>query len=129
MSTISNFSFEGEDDNQSEDGSRNEGEADKCERLMPVKKISANVLFIKLTTTAHHPPITGQPDFQFRLKIGTCEHCVLEQSSVPFGKPERAWLPNPNDPDADLDFDRDALLEGLRTLGVAVETGEQYICP
>jgi hypothetical protein len=133
MFIISNTSFE------NGDGNEEEGEVKKRERPVPVRKMNANHLFIKLTTAAANAstgnqPVSGQSDFRFRLKMGTCEHCVLEQDTVPFGvggKPERAWLPNPNDPDAELDFDRDALLAGLAALGVLVEvaTGGQYICP
>ena len=56
------------------------------------------------------------------LKIGTCEHCVIEEP----GRPDRAWNP---DGDRELDFDRDTLIEQLRTLGVYVDITQEYVCP
>lgn len=56
------------------------------------------------------------------LKVGTCEHCVLREP----GRPERAWNP---DGDSELDFDRDALIQQLRTLGVQVSITQEYVCP
>ena len=56
------------------------------------------------------------------LKIGTCEHCVIQEP----GRPERAWNPNG---DNELDFDRDALIQHLHTLGVAVLITQEYVCP
>jgi hypothetical protein len=82
-------------------------------------------LFI-LLRTKYNPAVTS---FQLQLRMGTCQHCVIDEPRSNTGKPERAWLPDPNDPDADLDFDRDAFIARLRVLGVAVETTEQYICP
>jgi hypothetical protein len=55
------------------------------------------------------------------LKMGTCEHCVVEQ-----GRPKRAWDANG---DADLDFDRDRFLAEMKTLGVEIEILQEYICP
>ncbi len=56
------------------------------------------------------------------LKIGTCEHCVIQE----LGRPERAWNPNG---DNELDFDRDTLIQHLRNLGVAVLITQEYVCP
>ncbi len=56
------------------------------------------------------------------LKMGTCQHCVVEEH----GRPERAW---DADGDTDLDFERDALLTELQAFGVAVTIADQYICP
>lgn len=57
-----------------------------------------------------------------RLKIGTCQHCVVKEQ----GRPERAWDPNG---DAELDFPRDQLIAELARLGVTTEIVEQYVCP
>ena len=54
-------------------------------------------------------------------KIGTCEHCVLEE-----GRPDRAWNA---DGDKDLDFDRDRYLTLLARLGIVCEARQAYICP
>ena len=59
---------------------------------------------------------------QGKLKIGSCEHCVLKEE----GRPDRAWNP---DGDNELDFDRDALLAKLAALGVQVESVEEFVCP
>ncbi len=56
------------------------------------------------------------------LKIGTCEHCVLQEP----GRPDRSW---DADGDRELDFDRDRLLHHLKTLGVTVEIAQEYVCP
>ena len=56
------------------------------------------------------------------LKVGTCSHCVLEES----GRPARAWDAQG---DRELDFDRDRLLEKLAALGVVVVSKEEYMCP
>jgi hypothetical protein len=56
------------------------------------------------------------------LKIGTCEHCVVREP----GRPARAWNANG---DAELDFDRDALLAALTRLGVETTIVEEYVCP
>lgn len=56
------------------------------------------------------------------LKIGSCEHCVTQEH----GRPDRAWNPNG---DAELDFDRDAFLAAMRSLGVSVEVTQEYVCP
>jgi hypothetical protein len=56
------------------------------------------------------------------LKIGTCEHCVIQEH----GRPERAWNP---DGDRELDFDRDALIKHLHDLGVQVQITQEYVCP
>lgn len=56
------------------------------------------------------------------LKIGTCEHCVIREP----GRPDRAWNP---DGDQELDFDRDTLLRLLKSLGVAVQITQEYVCP
>jgi hypothetical protein len=56
------------------------------------------------------------------LKIGTCEHCVVQEA----GRPTRAWDPQG---DAELDFDRDGLLATLASLGVQAEVHQQYVCP
>jgi hypothetical protein len=86
-----------------------------------IEQTNAKQLFVKLT------PATGD-GVQFQVKVGTCQHCVLE--TVAFGgKPDRAWLPDPSNPDAALDFKRDALVAGLAALGVSVKTTQEYICP
>lgn len=59
---------------------------------------------------------------QGTLKIGTCEHCVVHEP----GRPARAWNANG---DAELDFDRDALLAALARLGVQTTVLEEYVCP
>lgn len=59
---------------------------------------------------------------QGTLKIGTCEHCVVREP----GRPARAWNANG---DAELDFNRDALLEALAHLGVRTTIIEEYVCP
>jgi hypothetical protein len=56
------------------------------------------------------------------LKIGTCDHCVIQE----VGRPERAWNA---DGDKELDFPRDRLLEELARLGVTTTIVEQYVCP
>ena len=56
------------------------------------------------------------------LKMGTCNHCVLEE----VGRPERAWEP---EGDRELDFDRDAFIAQMLSLGVEVKLVDQYVCP
>ncbi len=56
------------------------------------------------------------------LKAGTCDHCVIREQ----GRPERAWN---NDGDRELDFDRDALIARLASLGVIVRIDQEYVCP
>jgi hypothetical protein len=62
-------------------------------------------------------------DEQGQLKIGTCQHCVVEE---PMGRPARAW---DAEGDKDLDFDRDGLAQALEALGVKVDIESQFICP
>jgi hypothetical protein len=57
-----------------------------------------------------------------RLKVGTCDHCVIHEQ----GRPERAWNPRG---DSELDFDREALIAQLRSLGVIVQIEQEYVCP
>jgi hypothetical protein len=56
------------------------------------------------------------------LKVGTCEHCVIEER----GRPERAW---DADGDNELDFDRDTLFAYLADLGVVLTNRQAYVCP
>ncbi|HYU77186.1 MAG TPA: hypothetical protein VEL31_31335 [Ktedonobacteraceae bacterium] len=56
------------------------------------------------------------------LKAGTCDHCVIREQ----GRPKRAWEP---DGDRELDFDRDALIARLASLGVVVRIDQEYVCP
>jgi hypothetical protein len=72
------------------------------------------------TTGAQQLYITLSPDGQ--LKVGTCNHCVVQER----GRPERAWNP---DGDKELDFPRDQLIAQLARLGVSIKIVEQYVCP
>ncbi len=56
------------------------------------------------------------------LKAGTCDHCVIREQ----GRPARAWEP---DGDKELDFDRDALIAKMVSLGVIVRIEQEYVCP
>lgn len=56
------------------------------------------------------------------LRAGSCVHCVVHEP----GRPDRAWQPNG---DAELDFNRDALIAGLKALGVVITEREEYVCP
>jgi len=56
------------------------------------------------------------------IKVGTCDHCVIREPQLP----DRAWQP---DGDKELDFDRDALIAHLATLGVIVNISQEYVCP
>ena len=56
------------------------------------------------------------------IKVGTCDHCVVTEK----GRPDRAW---DAEGDRELDFDRDALIQRLATLGVQVDITQQYVCP
>jgi hypothetical protein len=56
------------------------------------------------------------------LKMGSCNHCVIEEK----GRPARAWNP---DGDRELDFNRDAFIATMRSLGVNVEIEQEYVCP
>ncbi len=56
------------------------------------------------------------------IRVGTCEHCTLVEQ----GRPARAWDAQG---DRELDFDRDALLAKLATLGVVMANKEEYVCP
>ena len=72
---------------------------------------------------SHQPEvlyITLGPDGS--LKVGTCEHCVIEER----GRPERAW---DADGDAALDFDRDTLFACLAELGITLTNRQAYVCP
>lgn len=55
-------------------------------------------------------------------KIGTCDHCVLQE----LGRPARAW---DADGDHDLDFDRDSYLALLVQFGLVLTERQAYICP
>jgi hypothetical protein len=80
------------------------------ETAMPVEVVLKPPLFLVFDQTT------------FSLKIGTCEHCVVQEQS----RPARAWEAQG---DKELDFERDKLLAGLATLGIEVRLKEQYICP
>jgi hypothetical protein len=56
------------------------------------------------------------------LKIGTCQHCVVQEQ----GRPARAWEA---EGDKELDFDRDKLVAGLAALGIEVKLESEYVCP
>ena len=56
------------------------------------------------------------------LKVGTCEHCVVEER----GRPGRAW---DADGDKELEFDRDTLFANLADLGVVLTNRHAYVCP
>lgn len=59
---------------------------------------------------------------QGQLKVGTCQHCVVQEQ----GRPARAW---DADGDKELDFKRDQLIAELARRGVTTEIVEQYVCP
>ena len=75
-----------------------------------------------MTTPAFAQTLHLKIDSDGSLKIGSCEHCVIHESS----RPERAWEP---DGDRELDFDRDTLIQHLRAFGVTVEITQEYVCP
>jgi hypothetical protein len=74
------------------------------------------------TTTPLAQTLHLKIDADGSLKIGTCEHCVIQE----LGRPNRAWDP---DGDRELDFDRDTLIQQLGELGVQVTITQEYVCP
>jgi len=80
------------------------------ETIKPVESVLNLSLFLVFDSTTSS------------LKIGTCEHCVVQEQ----GRPARAWEAQG---DKELDFERDKLLAGLAALGLEVKLKEQYICP
>ena len=72
------------------------------------------------TQDAHTLYVTIEADGAY--KIGTCEHCVLQEQ----GRPERAW---DADVDADLDFDRDRYFALLTHFGLCLTDQHAYVCP
>jgi hypothetical protein len=55
-------------------------------------------------------------------KLGTCEHCVLQEP----GRPARSW---DADGDKELDFDRDRFFAELASLGIMMQRQPAYVCP
>ena len=70
----------------------------------------------------HAPKIYAAIDPDASFKIGTCDHCVLQEQ----GRPDRAWN---NDDDAELDFERDTYFAYLAQLGLLLQDRQAYVCP